>query len=145
MKTVRWLLSILIFCLYSGRVGSAELLGKFSDETATNQEKTAVDHKPKIIYRVICSAEGELSPECGQAPIADDIDDQAAQETVPEPSAPPETAAPQTETPPPTVLAKKPQGKTARSAPATKPLKHKKSAGKPAKQKQKPAQRKKRH
>ena len=149
MKKMIQLLPILIFCHYSGQVGGAELLGKISDETASaaNQEKAAAEHKPKIIYRVICTAEGEMSPECGQAPVDDDIDNQTAQETAPEPGVPAKTPveAVQTGTATPAAMAEKPQSKTAKPAAATKPSKHKKSAGKPAKQKLKPAKRKKRH
>ncbi|MDD4914796.1 MAG: hypothetical protein PHW13_07135 [Methylococcales bacterium] len=69
--------------LYGLPGNSAELLGRISDETAvpTAQEtETAPTNKPRVTYRVICSAqdEGEASPECGQPPVEDYLDLQPA-------------------------------------------------------------------
>ena len=74
MKTgIKWL-PALMFGLYVSQAESKELLGGISDETAppvAQPEQPAADQQGKIIYRVICSPEGELLPECAQPPVSD--------------------------------------------------------------------------
>ncbi len=81
--------SMLLFCLYAAQGESAERLGGISDETeqpVTQSEQPEVDHQGKIIYRVICSPEGEQLPECMQPPVNDTF-------KTPQPRLEPENAA----------------------------------------------------
>lgn len=68
------LLALLLYTIW-GECGT--LLGKISDETSqapSVQEPVASGNKPKIIYRVICSHDGEKLPECEQPPVDDFFD-----------------------------------------------------------------------
>lgn len=63
----------LAFGLHAIQAESAERLGGISDETApsVHQAEPAADREGSIVYRVICSPEGEMLPECGQPPVND--------------------------------------------------------------------------
>jgi hypothetical protein len=77
MKTgFKWL-PILVLLLPAAQAESGELLGKISDETApvaAQPEQPSERNDRKIIYRVICSPEGEMLPECEQPPVHDTFD-----------------------------------------------------------------------
>jgi hypothetical protein len=90
-------LAILMLLLPALQAESGELLGKISDETApvAAQPEQAAEHNDRrIIYRVICSPEGEVLPECEQPPVRDTFD--AAQ---PRPAEPEVVEMPDVETP----------------------------------------------
>jgi len=92
----KWL-PILVLLLPAVQAESGELLGKISDETApvaAQPEQPSERNDRKIIYRVICSPEGEVLPECEQPPVHDTFD--AAQ---PRPAEPEAVEAPAAETP----------------------------------------------
>ena len=63
----------LVLGLHAIQAESAERLGGISDETAPSIRplEPAADREGGIVYRVICSPEGEMSPECGQPPVGD--------------------------------------------------------------------------
>ncbi len=86
MRTAfKWSLA-LVFGLHAVLGESAERLGGISDETeqpVAQPEQPEVDHQGKIIYRVICSPEGEQLPECVQPPVNDTF--KAAQRRLSEP------------------------------------------------------------
>ncbi|MGZ4958805.1 MAG: hypothetical protein ACXV7J_06110 [Methylomonas sp.] len=70
---MKWPLA-LIFGLHAVLGQSAERLGGISDETAppvAQPEPPATENDRRIIYRVICSPEGEQLPECAQPPVND--------------------------------------------------------------------------
>jgi len=70
------ILLVLMFALVSLAGRTAELLDRISDDTAQvpDQSQESKANQPKIIYRVICTPEGEKSPECGQLPVEDFIE-----------------------------------------------------------------------
>lgn len=74
MRTgVKWSLALL-FGLSVAQSEGKELLGGISDETAppvAQPEPSAKDNERRIIYRVICSPEGEQLPDCAQPPVTD--------------------------------------------------------------------------
>jgi len=78
-------LLVFIFGLSAMRAGSAERLGGISDETApsVSQPEQAADREGGIVYRVICSPEGEMLPECGQPPVSDSFKAAQPQRTGP--------------------------------------------------------------
>ena len=61
----------IILYLYAAQGDCKELLGRISDDTAPVQQERAVaaDNR-RIIYRVICSPEGEQLPDC-EKPLVD--------------------------------------------------------------------------
>lgn len=63
----------LVFGLHAIQAETAERLGGISDETApvAGQPEKPAGQEGDIIYRVICSPEGEMLPECGQPPVSD--------------------------------------------------------------------------
>lgn len=74
MKTAFKRLPVLVLLLNTVQAAGGELLGKMSDETAplAAQPEPAVENNDRrIIYRVICSPEGEALPECSQPPVND--------------------------------------------------------------------------
>lgn len=88
MKTSFKWLPILVLLLPAVQAESGELLGKISDEiapVAVQPEQPVERNDRKIIYRVICSPEGEVLPECEQPPVHDTFD--AAQPRPAEPEA----------------------------------------------------------
>ena len=73
MKSACKLLPALLIWLYAVQGEGGELLGSISDETASvaDRKPAAAAEKNKITYRVICPADGEILPECGQPPVDD--------------------------------------------------------------------------
>ncbi|MDD1621681.1 MAG: hypothetical protein LUQ11_09380 [Methylococcaceae bacterium] len=63
----------LVFGLHAIQAESGERLGGISDETAppVHQAEPEADREGSIVYRVICSPEGEMLPECSQPPVSD--------------------------------------------------------------------------
>lgn len=86
MKTGFKCLIAFMFGLCAVQGESAERLGGISDETApvVNQPQQAADREDGIVYRVICSPEGEMLPECGQPPINDSFKAAQPSQTGPE-------------------------------------------------------------
>lgn len=97
MKTAFKRLPVLVLLLNTVQAVSGELLGKMSDETAplaAQPEPAVENNERRIIYRVICSPEGEALPECSQPPVNDTFE--AAQ---PRPAEPETVEAPAADTP----------------------------------------------
>ena len=90
MKTGFRRLLVLIFWLYAVQGEGAEvlkLLDTISDETApaaSQPEQPAADKEGGISYRVICSPEGEMLPECQQPPVNDSFDTAQPKQAAPE-------------------------------------------------------------
>lgn len=86
MKTLyRWTLALSLGW-YAAQGQGAERLGGISDETAppAAESQSAKDADGGITYRVICSPEGEMLPECGQPPVKDSFAAEQPQAAVPD-------------------------------------------------------------
>jgi len=120
------ILFVLLF-LFAIQGKSAELLGKISDETEPlkNQEQAEASNKPKIVYRVICSPDGEKLPECEQAPVNDYVESTPTQTPDPETANIPAQSNTQ-QKPPETVEQIAPQDQPLKAR-AKKPVKHHKN------------------